>query len=276
MIFFRRLYRFTRVCLTFAYGMIELVIKRPHSRAARAAWLSVFCNRLLRATGVTFNTSGNVPMHGAVITNHLTYIDIIIHSAMRPCVFVSKAELRDTPVLGWVSMMAGTIYVHRGAGGSAVAAAEIMAKGFRDGLPVVFFPEGGTFVGDIPRDALQERPARASHGSAAAYYRRLHHLQAAARRPSPPARPRATTCIGERRALSRTSGTCSASSPSTASPPSPPSRSSSLRPPSPTARSPPPKPAPPSSPSADAPVPGAIAPSQQPTQPEPAETTLES
>jgi 1-acyl-sn-glycerol-3-phosphate acyltransferase len=25
-----------------------------------------------------------------------------------------------------------------------------MAKGFRDGLPVVFFPEGGTFVGDEP------------------------------------------------------------------------------------------------------------------------------
>jgi len=150
MIFFRKLYRFTRVCLTFAYGMIELVIKRPHTRSERAGWLSVFCNRLLRSTGVTFNTVGHVPTHGAVITNHLTYVDIILHSAMRPCVFVSKAELRQTPVLGWVSMMAGTIYVERGAGGSAARAAEIMAKGFRDGLPVVFFPEGTTGVGDVP------------------------------------------------------------------------------------------------------------------------------
>ncbi len=54
------------------------------------------------------------------------------------------------PLIGWISMMAGTVYVTRGGGGSAEKAAEVMAKGFRDGLPVVFFPEGGTFVGDEP------------------------------------------------------------------------------------------------------------------------------
>jgi 1-acyl-sn-glycerol-3-phosphate acyltransferase len=91
-----------------------------------------------------------VPSHGAVISNHLTYVDILVHAAMRPCVFVSKIELRKTPVLGWISFMAGTIYVARGAGGSAAKAAEGMAKGFRDGLPVVFFPEGTTGVGDVP------------------------------------------------------------------------------------------------------------------------------
>ena len=47
-------------------------------------------------------------------------------------------------------MMAGTVYVERGAGGSAAKAAEGMAKGFRDRLPVTFFPEGTTFVGDEP------------------------------------------------------------------------------------------------------------------------------
>lgn len=47
-------------------------------------------------------------------------------------------------------MMAGTVYVVRGAGGSAAQAAGGMAAGFRDGLPVVFFPEGGTGVGDVP------------------------------------------------------------------------------------------------------------------------------
>jgi 1-acyl-sn-glycerol-3-phosphate acyltransferase len=45
--------------------------------------------------------------------------------------------------------MAGTVYVARGSGGSAAKAAQGMAKGFRDGLPVVFFPEGTTGVGDV-------------------------------------------------------------------------------------------------------------------------------
>jgi 1-acyl-sn-glycerol-3-phosphate acyltransferase len=89
-------------------------------------------------------------MEGAVITNHLSYLDILVHAAMRPCVFVSAIETLDIPVIGRISQMVGTVYVERGVGGSAEQAAKGMAKGFRDGLPVVFFPEGGTFVGDEP------------------------------------------------------------------------------------------------------------------------------
>ena len=146
----RRISRILTVVLVFAYSTLEVLIQRPKTRAARAAWLSQIGNRLLRTQDITFTTVGPVPSHGAVITNHLTYVDILVHAAMRPCVFVSKIELRSTPVLGWISFMAGTIYVARGAGGSAAKAAEGMAKGFRDGLPVVFFPEGTTGVGDVP------------------------------------------------------------------------------------------------------------------------------
>jgi len=148
--FLRRIYRLLKVAAVFAYSIVEVLVTRPSTRAARAAWLGRIGNRLLRALGVTFETIGPVPMEGAVISNHLSYVDIVLHASLRPCVFVSKIELRKTPVLGWISMMAGTVYVARGAGGSAAKAAEGMAKGFRDGLPVVFFPEGTTGVGDVP------------------------------------------------------------------------------------------------------------------------------
>jgi 1-acyl-sn-glycerol-3-phosphate acyltransferase len=148
--FLRRWYRILSVAFVFAYSTVEVFLQRPRTRAARAAWLSKIGNRLIRTQDITFTTVGPIPMHGAVISNHLTYVDILLHAAMRPCVFVSKIELRKTPVLGWISLMAGTIYVARGAGGSAAKAAEGMAKGFRDRLPVVFFPEGTTGVGDEP------------------------------------------------------------------------------------------------------------------------------
>jgi 1-acyl-sn-glycerol-3-phosphate acyltransferase len=163
--FFRKIYRILAVALVFAYSTVEVLIERPQTRALRAAWLSKIGNRLLRTQDVTFSTVGPVPSHGAVISNHLTYIDILLHSAMRPCVFVSKIELRKTPVLGWISFMAGTIYVARGAGGSAAKAAEGMARGFKDGLPVVFFPEGTTGVGDVP--ALSFRSGLLSQAIAA-------------------------------------------------------------------------------------------------------------
>jgi 1-acyl-sn-glycerol-3-phosphate acyltransferase len=146
--FFRKIFRLLRIAGVFAFGILEVLIKRPRTRPERAAWLSSLGRRLARAGHITWDTIGPVPMRGAVITNHLSYTDIIVHAALRPCVFVSKAELRKTPVLGWISMMAGTIYVVRGGGGSAAKAAEGMAKGFRDGLPVVYFPEGTTGVGD--------------------------------------------------------------------------------------------------------------------------------
>ncbi len=146
----RRIYRVALVVLVFAYAVVEVLIKRPRTRAERAAWLGKLGQRLCWSQQITYTTIGPVPTSGAVICNHLTYVDILVHAALRPCVFVSKIELRATPVLGWISMMAGTVYVARGAGGSAAKAAEGMAKGFRDGLPVVYFPEGTTGLGDEP------------------------------------------------------------------------------------------------------------------------------
>lgn len=143
-----KLWRGLKFVLVFAYQLAKLVITRPHTRPERAAWLTGLCRAALRAVDVSYVTTGPVPMEGAVITNHLSYLDILVHAATRPCVFVSAIETRKLPVLGWISMMAGTIYVVRGAGGSAEKAAEGMAKGFRDKLPVVFFPEGTTGVDD--------------------------------------------------------------------------------------------------------------------------------
>jgi 1-acyl-sn-glycerol-3-phosphate acyltransferase len=144
--FFRKLFRLTLVCFDFAYEIAWVLVTRPKTRAARAAWLTRLTRRVMRTIHLTFTAIGPVPQSGAVISNHLTFFDIFFHSALRPCVFISKIELRKMPLLGWISMMAGTVYVSRGAGGSAAKAAEGMGQGFRDGLPVVFFPEGTTGV----------------------------------------------------------------------------------------------------------------------------------
>jgi 1-acyl-sn-glycerol-3-phosphate acyltransferase len=139
-----------KIFCVFVVHLTKLVVTRPRSRPERAAWLSGFCRSVLRVADVLYTTEGTVPREGAVITNHLSYLDVVVHAAVRPCVFVSAIETRRMLLIGWISMMAGTVYVTRGEGGSAEKAAEGMAKGFRDGLPVVFFPEGGTFVGDEP------------------------------------------------------------------------------------------------------------------------------
>ena len=122
----------------------ELLLIRPTTRAERAEWLHRFCARSLRRMGITVTVHGNFPERGSLITNHQTYVDIVALASVRPCVFVSKAELMKVPVLGWMTAMSGAVFVERGRRGSAVRASEGMSAASRAGLPVVFFPEGTT------------------------------------------------------------------------------------------------------------------------------------
>lgn len=146
----RRLWRLLALAAILAWSILDLLFSRPNTRALRAQWLSRLCRRVIRLCHVTVTTIGPVPACGAVISNHLSYVDIPVHAGARPCVFVSKIELCSTLIFGWISQMAGTIYVNRSSGRSALQAGAGMAKGLRDNLPVVFFPEGTTGVGDLP------------------------------------------------------------------------------------------------------------------------------
>jgi 1-acyl-sn-glycerol-3-phosphate acyltransferase len=98
--------------------------------------------------GIEIRVVGAFPERGAVISNHLSYVDIVVYAALHACVFVSKEEIRGWPVVGWMTTMAGTVYVARGHGGSAMRAREGMQAALDAGLPVVFFPEGTTSNGE--------------------------------------------------------------------------------------------------------------------------------
>jgi 1-acyl-sn-glycerol-3-phosphate acyltransferase len=125
----------------------ELVVKRPATREQRADWLHRFCARAMRRLKIDISVVGTFPERGAVISNHLSYVDIVVFATLHPCVFVSKAEIRRWPVVGWMTTMSGTVYVERGHGGSAMRARRGMQAALDAGLPVVFFPEGTTTNG---------------------------------------------------------------------------------------------------------------------------------
>ena len=131
----------------FVVAGTELAVKRPATREERADWLHRFCARAMRGMGIEMSVVGKFPEHGALISNHLSYLDIVVYAALHPCVFVSKEEIRRWPVVGWMTTMSGTVYVARGHGGSAMKARKGMQAALDAGLPVVFFPEGTTTNG---------------------------------------------------------------------------------------------------------------------------------
>lgn len=120
---------------------------------AGAVWVHRWCRRIVRMMGMAVTVDGPLPIvsgHGlAVVSNHLSYLDILIYSATTPFVMVAKSEIRGWPLLGWITAQAGTVYVQRAdvKGGQTQTHAQVnaaMREAYRSGLPVLFFPEGTT------------------------------------------------------------------------------------------------------------------------------------
>ncbi|WP_165856991.1 lysophospholipid acyltransferase family protein [Marinobacter sp. JSM 1782161] len=130
--------------LAVAVSLTEWTIRRPIDRTpfARA------CFRLAsRCLGFQVNVRGQRP-DGPVmlVCNHISWSDIPILGSIVPLRFLSKAEVRNWPVIGWLAKQAGTLFIRRGSGQAAVAREDI-ARTLRERQSVLVFPEGTTSVG---------------------------------------------------------------------------------------------------------------------------------
>jgi len=128
------------------YG-IELAVTQPKTRRQRAEWLHRFCSAMMKAFDVTATVEGELPGSGVIICNHTGYLDIVTIASLKPVVYCAKAEMEHWFFLGWMTRMCGTVFVDRGAGGSADKATAGMQAAAAEGVPVAFFPEGTTSNG---------------------------------------------------------------------------------------------------------------------------------
>jgi 1-acyl-sn-glycerol-3-phosphate acyltransferase len=127
---------------------LDLYLRRPHSSAEGARRVHRWSRRIVHAIGISLRVTGVPPASGAVVSNHLSYLDILLYSAIAPFIMVAKVEVRSWPLLGWFTAQAGTVYVERGAPPSTYPTVNrAMTAAYRTGLPVLFFPEGTTTDG---------------------------------------------------------------------------------------------------------------------------------
>lgn len=146
--YLRRTRRIPALATAAFYGLWEHRKLPPNaSRAESAEWLHHACTRGLAAIDVQLTTSGNFPSGGLIVSNHLSYLDILAFSAALPCVFVSKAEVEDWPVFGLYARWAGSVFVRRHDRADAARANVSIADSINGGVPVVLFPEGTTTDG---------------------------------------------------------------------------------------------------------------------------------
>ena len=147
--------------------MIRLAAARvrgPLTPVRRALWLQSAGHGVLSSLGIRWSFEGTPPAHGLVVSNHLSYLDILIYSAAMPCAFVSKVEVNKWPYFGVAARAGGTIFIDRSSRASVAAVALEMQQRLKLPVPVLLFPEGTSTNGDHVlafHPSLFEPPVRA-------------------------------------------------------------------------------------------------------------------
>ncbi len=135
------------VALAFALALVILRywllrLRGPITLERRALWTQQSARGILTSLGIHYHVEGEPPTHGLVVSNHLSYLDILILSAAMPCFFVAKMEIGGWPIFGKAARVGGTIFLDRSSLSSAMSVAEQMAERLKLPIPVLLFPEG--------------------------------------------------------------------------------------------------------------------------------------
>lgn len=115
---------------------------RREPKRRRALWLQRWSRVALRLLGLELHHRGRPPSSGMIISNHLSYLDILAYSALVPCVFVAKKEVARWPVLGHFARLAGTIFVDRTRRMNVADTNQHITEALKAGTVVVLFAEG--------------------------------------------------------------------------------------------------------------------------------------
>jgi 1-acyl-sn-glycerol-3-phosphate acyltransferase len=146
-----------------AYFLV-LRLQGPVSTLQRAQWLHRWCAKALYRLDIELQPEGAFPSRGLLVANHLGYLDILVLSALHPCVFVSKQEVRSWPLFGLMAKLSGTVFVDRARTSAAHTANQEMSQALSQDAVVVLFPEGTSSDGSkvLPfRPALFDAATRA-------------------------------------------------------------------------------------------------------------------
>ena len=144
----RRIRRLLLLTVAVFYGLWEHRKLPPNASPAECAqWLNETCARGLKSIDVALSADGRRPTRGLIVSNHVSYLDILAYSAAVPCIFISKVEVAQWPIFGRYARWAGSVFVRRHDRLDIARANASVSTSLNSGVPVVLFPEGTTTDG---------------------------------------------------------------------------------------------------------------------------------
>jgi 1-acyl-sn-glycerol-3-phosphate acyltransferase len=151
----RKLYRILHFgILLIAGAALTIIFLRgtipPHGLVSKivTGWLG----RAARAFGVRIKSYGTpLPQKTLFVSNHISWLDILVLGHLVPIHFLSKEEVRTMPLFGWLATRAGTLYIKRGNKRSASESSSEITAALNLYHNSLIFAEGTTSNGNIKK-----------------------------------------------------------------------------------------------------------------------------
>lgn len=99
---------------------------------------------------IKIQVHGNVPSGdpGLIVGNHLGFIDILVMHSLTKALFITSEEMRNTPLLGLITEMAGCMYVDRKNRSNIKDELQSIVQTLNDGFNVTLYPEATSHNGE--------------------------------------------------------------------------------------------------------------------------------
>ena len=152
-----QLFRFSAIL---SLILVFLILSMLIDRVARCRWKQTrwktfvmhrFCGWALKVLRVEVERKGDVTANFRghfVVSNHLSYLDILILCAQFPTCFVTSVEMRDTPGIGFLTKLANCLFVERRNKERIHAEVQELTEALKNGVNVTVFPEATSTNGD--------------------------------------------------------------------------------------------------------------------------------
>ncbi len=131
------------VLLTFGQFILPKKIRRYYTMFLMRFW--GWCGRCI--FGLRIRVIGRRPKtrYGSlIVSNHVSYWDIFVLGSLHNAVFLSKAEVKKYPLIGFGATLAGVLFVDRASSHSGARSIRDTARALHGGTNVIAFPEGTT------------------------------------------------------------------------------------------------------------------------------------
>ena len=131
-------------------ALLRLVTFGALRRRIRSFFFSTWSRLMIGILGGRTEVHGTPPRAPFfLVSNHLSYLDILALAQVAPTVFVSKSEVASWPVIGWLTRLADTRYIRRAKKSDIPKTNAAIANTYARGDSVALFPEGTSSESDF-------------------------------------------------------------------------------------------------------------------------------